>query len=295
MDGGKRDPAHLDTDDHERHRRRHAAHILHRCHRKVRDGDIRKEQDDARCESHERRSAELQEHLLQRETVFPAGIPYDEVRPQRPEHRRIRQIVKHTRRHARLTEERHIHRHADEDGIRDAAGTDKNAAASLGDVKQRGEHMPREVGGEDRDKGQHQIRRRSQQCIMREIGIQRMDHERRQRDSHRELRQILRRILPKPSLLRQKKAQPRYEDHFKNAGKALPYRIHECISFDNVSSHYTTREKPIMHVMCKRSDARDNGKLPLMHATAAQPTKVPYPVTAELLKKAIADVEALNQ
>lgn len=50
-----------------------------------------------------------------------------------------------------------------------------------------------------------------------------------------------------------------------------------------------------MHVMCKRSNARDNGKLPLMHATAAQPTKVPYPVTAELLKKAIADVEALNQ
>lgn len=50
-----------------------------------------------------------------------------------------------------------------------------------------------------------------------------------------------------------------------------------------------------MHVMCKRSNARDNRKLPLLHAAAAQPAKVPYPVTAELLKKAIADVEALNQ
>ena len=202
MDGGKRDLAHLDTDDHERHRRRHTAHILHRCHRKVRDGDIHKEQDDARCKSHERRSAELQEHLPRREMVIPAGSPYDEVRPQRPEHRRIRQIVQHARRHARLAEERHIHRHADEDGIRNAAGTDKNAAASLGDMKHGCEHMPSEVTGEDRNKGQHQIRRRRDQCIMREIRIQRMNHERRQRDSHRELRQILRRILPEPALLR---------------------------------------------------------------------------------------------
>ena len=50
-----------------------------------------------------------------------------------------------------------------------------------------------------------------------------------------------------------------------------------------------------MHVMCKRSNARDNRKLPLLHAAAAPSAKVPYPVTAELLKKAIADVEALNQ
>lgn len=50
-----------------------------------------------------------------------------------------------------------------------------------------------------------------------------------------------------------------------------------------------------MPVMGKRSDARDNGKLPLVHAASAPPAKVPYPVTAELLKKAIADVEALNQ
>ena len=40
---------------------------------------------------------------------------------------------------------------------------------------------------------------------------------------------------------------------------------------------------------------RDKRKLPLMHATAAQPTKVPYPVTAELLKKAIVDVKALKK
>ncbi len=106
---------------------------------------------------------------------------------------------------------------------------------------------------------------------MREIGIQRVDHERRQRDSHREPRQILCRILPEPSLLRQKKAQPRYEGYLENAGKALQYGVHECISFDNVSSHYTTREKQIMHVMCKRSDARDKRKLPLMHAASAQP------------------------
>ena len=74
-----------------------------------------------------------------------------------------------------------------------------------------------------------------------------------------------------------------------------PAECRNWIRSDQRSSHYTTSKKQIMHVMCKRSDARDNGKLPLMHATAAQPTKVPYPVTAELLKKAIADVEALNQ
>ena len=102
--------------------------------------------------------------------------------------------------------------------------------------------MPREVTDEDRNKGQHQIRRRFQQCIMREIGIQRVDHERRQRDSHREPRQILCRILPEPSLLRQKKAQPRYEGDFKNAGKALPYGIHTCISFEKSFFYYTTRE-----------------------------------------------------
>lgn len=50
-----------------------------------------------------------------------------------------------------------------------------------------------------------------------------------------------------------------------------------------------------MPVMGKRQGARDNGKLPLMHAASAPSAKVPYPVTAELLKKAIADVEALNQ
>lgn len=50
-----------------------------------------------------------------------------------------------------------------------------------------------------------------------------------------------------------------------------------------------------MPVMGKRSNARDNGKLPLLHAASAPSAKVPYPVTAELLKKAIADVEALNQ
>lgn len=50
-----------------------------------------------------------------------------------------------------------------------------------------------------------------------------------------------------------------------------------------------------MPVMGKRQGVRDNRKPPLLHAASAPSAKVPYPVTAELLKKAIADVEALNQ
>lgn len=50
-----------------------------------------------------------------------------------------------------------------------------------------------------------------------------------------------------------------------------------------------------MHVIGKRQGVRDNRKLPLLHAASAPSAKVPYPVTAELLRKAIADVEALKK
>ena len=74
-----------------------------------------------------------------------------------------------------------------------------------------------------------------------------------------------------------------------------PAECRHQIRCDPHSSHYTTKEKQIMPVMGKRSDTGDNGKLPLLHAASAPSAKVPYPVTAELLKKAIADVEALKK
>ena len=48
-----------------------------------------------------------------------------------------------------------------------------------------------------------------------------------------------------------------------------PAECRDRICCDPHSSHYTTSEKQIMPVMGKRSNARDNGKLPLMH-TASQ-------------------------
>ena len=182
---------HLDPDDDKGHRRCDISYVMACRQKEVRQRNIEENEENACDESHERRCAQLQEHFLHSEFMVTAGIlddevrakeryyqpcqkdqPLDdEVRAKEPEHRGICDIVQHAGRHARFTEECHIDRKADEDGIRNAAGAGEDAAAALRDIQHFGQGAAGEVRHENRGKRKKHVRRCFDQLVMREIRV----------------------------------------------------------------------------------------------------------------------------
>ena len=162
---------HLDSDDDEGHRRCDISYVMACRQEEMRQRNIEENEENACDESHERRCAQLQEHFLHSEFMVTAGILDDEVRAKEPEHRGICDIVQHAGRHARFTEECHIDRKADEDGIRNAAGAGEDAAAALRDIQHLGQDAAGEIRHENRGKRKKHVRRCFDQLVMREIRV----------------------------------------------------------------------------------------------------------------------------